>query len=188
MSKDPINFMFQEQVGMVVFNPTNENFDMQFSGVSFTMKPGEKLSMAANAANHLLNSFSPRGLCYLAYGADEEKIAAAGKQRNDDFKRKQVTDFNISNENRKNMNLGYLPPTEKLKEYALELGLVLMQPYAPRDKERVQINEQSSEISEMRQTIADLTNLVNKLMASKEEPQKEEETRKPGNPNFIKKQ
>jgi hypothetical protein len=186
MSKDPINFMFQEQVGMVVLNPTNENIDMQFSGVSFTMKPGEKLSMAANAANHLLNSFGPRGLCYLAYGCNEDKVASDGRQRNEDFKRKQVTDFNISNENRKNMNLGYLPPSEKLKEYALELGLVLMQPYAPRDKERVQINEQNSEISSLRQTVSDLTNLVNNMLKQKEEP-KEEEQRKPGNPNWQKK-
>lgn len=188
MKTDPINFMFQEQVGMVVLNPTNEDFDMQYAGISFTLKPGQKQNLAANAANHLLNSFGPRGLCYLSYGADEEKIAAAGRKRNEDFKRKMVTDFNITNENRKNMNMGYLPPTEKIKEYALELGLQIMQPYAPRDKEREKINEQTSEIATLRKTVADLTDLVNKMVKQKEEePEVKEEAKQRGNPNWIRK-
>ena len=40
MSKDPINFLFQEQTYKVVANPTNEDFDMQYAGVSFTIKSG----------------------------------------------------------------------------------------------------------------------------------------------------
>lgn len=181
---DPINFMFQEQVGMVVLNPTNEDFDMQYAGISFTLKPGQKQNLAINAANHVLNSFGPRGLCYLAFGADEAKIAEQGRRRNEDFKRKLVTDFNVSNENRKNMNMGYLPPSEKLKEYALELGLELMQPYAPRDKEREKINEQNSEITALKNTVQELTNLVNTLL-KKDEP--DEEQKKRGNPNWIRK-
>ena len=56
MSKDPINFLFQEQTYKVVANPTNEDFDMQYAGVSFTIKSGEEKTRAINAANHILNS------------------------------------------------------------------------------------------------------------------------------------
>jgi hypothetical protein len=160
--------MFQEQVGMVVLNPTNEDFDMQYSGVSFTIKAGYKQTLSANAANHILNAYGPRGLSYLQFGADEDKIAAAGKQRNEDFKRRQVTEFNIRNENRKNMNMGYLPPSGKVKEYALELGLELMQPYAPRDAEREKINEQNKEIEALRKSNADIMEKLDMLLATKD--------------------
>lgn len=166
MSKDPVNFLLQEQVGMVVFNPTNENFDMQYSGVSFTLKSGEKQTLASNAARHVLNSFGPRGLCYLQFGADEGKVATEGRNRNEDFKRRQVVEFNIRNENRKNMNMGYIPATPKIKEYALELGLELMQPYAPRDAERVKINEQNEEIETLRKSQTELLEKVNMLIAT----------------------
>lgn len=183
--KDPINFVIQEQIGMVVANPTNEDFDMQYSGVSFTIKAGEKITLATNAASHILNSYGPRGLVYLKYGCDEGKVLEEGRVRNEEFKRKQVTEFNVRNENRKNMNLGYLAPTAKLKQYASELGLELMQPYAPRDAERVKLNSQDTEIASLRNTVSELTSLVNKLL--RDSDSKEEEKRKPGNPNWIKK-
>ena len=188
MTNNGLDVMFQEQMGMVVLNPTNEDFDMQYAGISFTIKSGEKRTLSAAAANHILNAFTQRGLCYLAYGADEVKIAEQGRQRNDDFKRKQVNEFNIRNENRKNMNMGYLPPTNKIKEYASELAIQLMQPYAPRDNERIKMNSQDGEIASLRQTVADLTNLVKSLMENKD-PQPASETKteqkQRGNPNWI---
>jgi hypothetical protein len=190
MANNGLDVMFQEQMGMVVLNPTNEDFDMQYAGISFTIKSGEKRTLSAAAANHILNAFTQRGLCYLAYGADEARIAEQGKQRNEDFKRKQVNEFNIRNENRKNMNMGYLPPSDKIKEYASELAIQLMQPYAPRDNERLKMNSQGNEIASMRQTIADLTNLVQSLVKPKEaeqKPEPEAEQKQRGNPNWIKK-
>lgn len=189
MAKDPVNFILQEQIGMVVLNPTNEDFDMQYSGVSFTIKSGQKQTLSANAANHLLNSFGPRGLCYLQYGADEEKVVAEGKKRNENFKRRHVTEFNIRNENRKNMNLGYLPPTEKTRQYAMELGIELIEPYAAKDHDRQKIQSQEKEIKELREKIDMLLDKLipinNILEDSKKEP--EEETPKPrGNPNWRK--
>jgi hypothetical protein len=166
MANDPVNFMFEEQRGMVLLNPTNEDLDMQYSGVSFTIKSGQKAILSVNAANHVLNAFGPRGLSYLPYGANEEKVIRDGQLRNEDFKRRQVTEFNIRNENRKNMNLGYLPPTSKIKEYALELGLELMQPYAPRDAERVKITEQDAEIETLRNAVAELTAMVKMMTES----------------------
>jgi len=185
MSKDPVNFILQEQTGMVVLNPTNEDFDMQYSGVSFTIRTGQKQTLSIHAANHILNSFGPRGLCYLQYGADEEKIAAEGKRRNENFKRKHVTDFNIRNENRKNMNLGYLPPAEKTRQYAQELGIELIEPYAAKDKDREKMQTQEAEIKELRQK---LDMLLEKLttMENKPEESGEETPKQRGNPNWRK--
>ena len=86
------------------------------------------------------------------------------------------------------MNLGYLPPSDKIKEYASELAIQLMQPYAPRDNERIKMNSQASEIASLRQTVADLTNLVQSLVKNKEvEQTTEPEQKQRGNPNWIKK-
>jgi len=172
--KDAIgNIMFQELVGMVLFNPTDEDIDMQYSGVSFTLKAGEKKTFEAKCANHLLNSFGQRGLSYLAYGSDEEAIAAAGRERNRDFKHRMVTDFNVRNENRKNMGLGYHVPTKELKRYAEELELELMEPYAPRDKERSELlaqkdyletfgNQVIKKLEQQQATIGELTKRLEK--------------------------
>lgn len=186
MAKDPVNFILQEQSGMVVLNPTNEDFDMQYSGISFTIKSGQKQTLSANAANHILNSFGPRGLCYLQFGADEEKIATDGRKRNEHFKRRHVTEFNIRNENRKNMNLGYLPPTEKTRQYAQELGIELIEPYAAKDHDRQKMQSQENEINELRKKI-DM--LLDKLTAMESKPEESgEETQKPrGNPNWTRK-
>lgn len=190
MAKDPVNFILQEQIGMVVLNPTNEDFDMQYSGVSFTIKSGQKQTLSANAANHLLNSFGPRGLCYLQYGADEERVAAEGKKRNENFKRRHVTEFNIRNENRKNMNLGYLPPSEKTRQYAVELGIELIEPYAAKDHDRQKIQSQENEIKELREKIDMLLDKLTAMDNKPESPDKEsgEETPRPrGNPNWTRK-
>jgi hypothetical protein len=175
---------------MVVLNPTNEDLDMQFKGVSFTIKAGEKATLSASAANHVLNSFGQRGLSYLPFGADEAKITEDGKKRNEDFKRRQVIEFNVRNENRKNMNMGYLPAIDKVKEYALELGLELMQPYAPRDAERVKLNEQTDELSELRKSQAELLQKVNELMMklADKKPEEVPEKKPPGNPLWVKKE
>ena len=65
MANNGLDVMFQEQMGMVVLNPTNEDFDMQYAGISFTIKSGEKRTLSSAAANHILNAFTQRGLCYL---------------------------------------------------------------------------------------------------------------------------
>lgn len=184
VGKDPINFMFQQQMGMVVLNPTNEDLDMQFSGVSFSLKAGQKMVLAEHAAKHVLNAFGPRGLTYLAFGADEEALSADGKRRNKEFKIKQLTEFNIRNENRKNMNLGYLPPSEKIKEYAAEMGIELMQPYAPRDLERTKMNAQDDEIMTLRRSNADLAEKVNKLLELVMADKKDKGPEKPPEPSL----
>jgi len=104
----------------------------------------------------LLNAFGQRGLTSLTYGCDEEKVKEDAIQRNHDFKVKMVVDFNQRNESRQMMKLGYLPPTEKIKEYAIELGLKLLEPYAIREEERAGIAEGKKENEALRTELAEL--------------------------------
>ena len=187
MSKDPINFLFQDQTFKVVANPTNEDFDMQFAGVSFTIKSGEEKTMAINAANHVLNSFGPRGLIWLMPDADKEQLYAAGKRINKEFKHRQVTEFNVRNENRKHMKMGSLTPSDKIKEYAEELGLKLEDSYAQVDQNISNSKAQDEKIASLEATIANLTKLVDTFVRGRDEKAEEEEKRKPGNPNWTKK-
>jgi hypothetical protein len=190
MSKDPINFLFQNQTYKVVANPTNEDFDMQFAGVSFTIKSGEEKTMAINAANHVLNSFGPRGLVWLVPDVDKEKLLEAGKRINKEFKHRQVTEFNIRNENRKHMKMGSLTPSDKIKEYARELGLKLEDSYAQVDQNLSDSRAQDEKIASMEATIANLTKLVDTFVRGRDEQKvtEEEEKRKPGNPQWVKKE
>jgi len=142
-------------IGLTLWNPTNEDLEgMQYAGISIGLKAGEKQIFAIKCAMHLLNAFGRRGLTSLTYGSDEEKVGKAAIQRNLDFKTKQVVDYNQRNENRKAMQLGYLPPTETLKKYALELGLKLLEPYTVRDEERAGITKATAENEELKKKLA----------------------------------
>ena len=160
-------FMFAEKMGKVLFNPTSDPLDMQYSGVSFTLNPGEKATFEDNAADHLLNSFGQRGLSYLKYGSDEKQVAEEGKQRNYEFKKRMVTDFNVRNENRKVQGLGYLVPSAVLKSYASQLRIELMEPYAARDEEKQKIQSQEATIAALQATLASLMAKIDLLASDK---------------------
>jgi hypothetical protein len=145
-------------IGLVLLNPTNEDLDMQYAGISLTLKAGEKRAYEIACARHLLNGFGQRGLTSLSYGANEEEIAKEGRERNIEFKKRMVTEYNQRNENRKHMGLNYHPPTEHVKKYAIELGLELLEPYRVRDEER-------GEVADLRKENRDLKNQVNDMMA-----------------------
>ncbi len=142
--------------GMVIWNPTNEDIDMQYAGISFTLKSGEKRDFDVNVANHIINSFGVRGLTPLKYGdeANEKKIGEDGIARNIEFKKRQITLYNQQNENRKHMNLGYQPPSAILKKYAIELGIKLLEPFTVRDEERAAISKSSAENEELKTKLA----------------------------------
>ncbi len=155
-------------IGLVIWNPTDEDLDMQYAGVSLTMKAHEECAYEISCARHLLNGFGPRGLTSLKYGCtdyEKKKIGEAAIQRNREFKEKQVVDYNQRNENRKQMGLGYNPPTESVKRYAKELRLELLQPYSVRDAERSDIEALRSENAQQKQQITDLLGKFETLMA-----------------------
>lgn len=152
-------------IGLTLWNPTSEDFEgMQYAGISIGLKAGEKQIFAIKCAAHLLNAFGQRGLTSLTYGSDEEKVGKEAIQRNLDFKTKQVVDYNQRNENRKAMQLGYLPPTKILKKYALELGLKLLEPYTVRDEERAGISEGKKEDEALRAELAELRETMKQFM------------------------
>jgi hypothetical protein len=165
----------QSAVSLVLWNPTNETLDMQYSGITLTMQPGDKEQFEINCARHLLNSFGQRGLTSLTYGADEEKVGKEAVTRNTDFKKKQVTEYNQRNESRKQMGLGYLAPTPHVKKYAIELGLELLEPYAIREEERTGIAETKKENEKLRSEISELREMMKTVISG----QKEKEVAKP---------
>jgi len=189
MEKQPFGIEMST-VGLLVWNPTNEDFEMQYAGITITLKAGESQAFAMNCAMHLLNGFGQRGLTSLVHGCTESEKKKTGEnaiQRNLDFKNKQIVEYNQRNENRKQMGLGYLPPTEHVKKYARELDLQLLEPYSVRDKERGDINTLRAENAQQKQQITDLLGKFDQLMARlppEPEPDPEKPDRPAIRPNF----
>jgi hypothetical protein len=173
-------------VGLKLWNPTNEDFEMQYAGISIGMPAGTQQIFAIKCATHLLNAFGQRGLTSLTHGCDEDKVGKEAIQRNIDFKTKQIVEYNQRNENRKLSGLGFLPPTETLKKYAIELGLKLLEPYQVRDEERAGISEGKRENEELKKKLADQeTEMAELRMTLKQILENQEAAKKPG--PFVKK-
>ena len=156
---------------------------MQYAGVSLRMEPGQKEQYEINCARHLLNNFGARGLTSLIYGAtveQEKQIGLDAVDRNLEFKKKQVIEYNQRNEARMQMKLSYLPPTGHVKKYAIELGLKLLEPYAVRDEERSDIADTKRENKQLREEMAELRQLVQQMLKGKTEPIATEEREEPG--------
>jgi hypothetical protein len=153
-----------------LWNPTNEDFnELQYAGRRFALKAGERVTVNDKCANHVLNAFGQRGLTFLKYGDKEEEVGAAAIETNKDFKRRQITNFNVDNEQRSMKKLGYLPPTKLLKQYALEMGIKLIEPYTLKDEEKAAISDSTRENAELKKELAELREMMKNFMAAKEE-------------------
>jgi len=134
----------------VLFNPTNEDFDAQYVGVTYDIVAGGKLKVDDKAARHILNTLGPRGLMSLDFGDEgegEAKKAKLGRRRNHEFKRKQVIRFNAENSKRETSRLPPQEPSEQMSDYADEVGIKLLQPYRPEGEESEKIGRLSQELS-----------------------------------------
>jgi hypothetical protein len=161
-------------MAITLFNPTNEDFFAQYGGSNFTIpacpKEGHMIRVDDNKANHVLNQFGPRGLTSLDYGDEgevKEQKAEAGRRRNLDFKRMQVSRYNRDNEARKARQLEYIDPPKHIKEYAKEIGVGLIAPYEIADIKNEEISQmrkdaerRDRENDELRKQVADLIKLV----------------------------
>jgi hypothetical protein len=119
-------------MAIILFNPTNEDFETQYTGETIMILAGAKIKVDDPRGRHILNTLGPRGLVTLEYGdegAGEDKKANDGISRNKAFKRKQVLDFNQNNQQRLQGKMPYLSPSRQLKKYAEELGIGLEEPY-----------------------------------------------------------
>jgi len=148
---------------------------MQYAGRSFTLFRGEKEEVNEACANHLLNAFGQRGLTFLKYGDDEAEVGEKAKERNIEFKKRQVTLYNQTNEQRKLTRLGFLSPTQKLKDYALELGIELLEPYTLKDEEKAAISKSTVENEDLRKKLvaqevemAEMKAMMKQLLEAKE--------------------
>ena len=153
---------------IILYNPTNEELTGQHGGNSITIKSKVKMEVEDPRGNHLLNSLGPRGLCVLTYVCDEKQVKADGIQRNYEFKKKQVVEYNQRNENRKAQGLPYLPPTKEVKSYGVELQLQLLEPYAIRDEERGEIADIKVRNKELQSQIVDLQIMLTKFIEGQE--------------------
>ena len=147
----------------MLWNPTNEVLSYPFGGITYSLQPGEKKKVEDGAGKHLLHNLGVRGLTVLEYDCNEEKIRKDAIERNRDFKRKQVIEYNQRNETRKQTNMAYLAPTKEVKDYAIELGMGLLEPFTPRDAEREGMARLADENKTLKDTLAELTNKLNSL-------------------------
>ena len=174
--------MERTTLGIMLWNPTTDNLDMQYAGISIRLEPGQKQLFALKCASHLLNAFGVRGLTSLTYGEDETSVGEDARARSEEFKKKQIIEYNQRNESRKQMGMGYLPPTADVKKYAIELGLKLLEPYSVRDEERNAISQAASDNKTLKDKlegqnaeIAELKSMMKTLLEAKAEPEKENE-------------
>lgn len=180
-----------------LFNPTNEVLSAQHIGITTTInkypEKGHMIKVDDAKARHLLNILAPRGLTTLDFGDEGEnkkKKAEESRQRNKEFKLKQVVDFNQLNQANESRKLPYLPPTKQLKGYSDELGIKLIAPYELPDVEKgkisklkeeldnkdVQLEKQAEQITEMAGQLSELTTLVKGMTKiAKETPDPDED-------------
>ena len=154
-------------MGLVLWNPTEEDFHMQYSGVSLTMKAGDKEQFEMNCARHLLNGFGARGLTSLTYGCDESKVSTDARERNREFNIRQVENFNKDNESRKITGRGQVTPSSDIKKYALKYGLQLFEPYRVQDEERSDISSTKRENEALKTQMAEMQEMLRTLMEAK---------------------
>ncbi len=148
---------------VTLMNPTNEHMEPFFGGKPIVLAPGAKIRVDGSIGNHVINTHGLRGIISLDY--DDGKIKSKhdrsitieewkiekGKERNIEFKEKQVLMINQQNEKRKHEKMSYLDPTPVVKAYAKELGLELLSPYTATDKEQVKLNEMKEENLNLRE-------------------------------------
>ncbi|OEU68508.1 MAG: hypothetical protein BBJ57_07460 [Desulfobacterales bacterium PC51MH44] len=175
-----------------LFNPTNENLKAQHSGVTIRIakfpEKGHMVLVEDARARHILNILAPRGLTTLDYGdeGDAKKLKAKdGRQRNKEFKIKQIVDFNQLQQANEAGKIPYSHPAPHLKEYSDELGLDLLKPYelptidkgkisklkTELEEKDIKLEEQGQQMRSMQGQISELTALV-KQVVSKGKPAK----------------
>lgn len=154
-----------------LWNPTQENLNYQYGGLSYTIEAGKRKKVSFPEGNHALNELGPRGLTKLVFdddgkSIDEGKIEADAIERNHEFKVRQIYIYNERNERRKAAGQAYDPPTAVVKKWATELGINLLKPYDMADGERSQIATLTRENKELRDGMAKQSEDMKELMES----------------------
>lgn len=163
----------------VLFNPTNkldkkfhELFRGQYLGKGIRIEAGQKLKVPDATARHLLNELAPRGLLSLDFGDDDEERAKEGLERNREFKVKQINDFNEKNSARKHQGLPYLWPTDTIKLYAEEIGVILVESYQVDDAQLQKVKTLETENQTLKDQMVEMSQKMNQILdqITKSEP------------------
>lgn len=141
-------------MSIMLFNPTNEKFEMQYAGRMLYLPAGEKLKVEDACGKHLLNAFSVRGLCSLEFGDDEQTVIAEGQRRNMEFKKQLVMRHNYRNVQRKQQGLAWTAPSATVKSYAAELNIALDEPYAEQGKSNDRVLALEAQVMELTRLLA----------------------------------
>jgi len=154
---------------------------MKYAGRSFTLATGEKLDHVNEACkNHLITEFGRRGLVALGYSdaGHEDEIGEAARKTNLEFKKRQVRIYNETNEQRKLSRLGYQSPGKVIRQYAVELGIELLEPYTMKDEEKAAIAKSTIEnevlklkLAAQETAMAEMKTMMEQLLAQKKEPE-----------------
>lgn len=155
-------------MSIMLYNPTNETFEMMFGGKTIFLQPEGKLKVDDSCGRHLLNGFTTRGLSVLEFDSKLEEVTVDGRRRNQEFKKRMVMEHNHRNVVRKQQGLSYTEPTKKIRQYAIELGITLDEPYAVRDKEHDRLLILERENQELKKSIVETNELIRQLMAEKQ--------------------
>lgn len=193
-------------MAMILFNPTDEDFEGQYVGEQVVVKAGTKIKVDDPRGRHIINQLGNRGLVTLEYGDEgngEIEKAKIGIARHANFCKKQVLDFNQINEGRFQSKLPYLMPTKQLKDYAKKLGIGIREPYNVEDaanEELAKLMTQNKELAaqvakkdmaleNLQSQVTDLTTEFRRFLALASDKAKDEKV-EPGNgadPAAIKK-
>jgi hypothetical protein len=144
-------------MAMILFNPTDEDFEGQYVGEQVIIKAGAKVKVDDPRGRHIINSLGNRGLVTLEYGDEgggELAKAKIGIERHRAFIRKQVLDFNQINEGRFQGKLPYLMPTAQLKNYAKKLGIGIREPYNVEDAANEELSKLMAQNKELQAQVA----------------------------------
>lgn len=135
-------------MAIIIYNPTNEEFTATYIGISDKILPEQKLRVDDARGRAYLNELGKRGLVQLEYGDEGEgakRKADAGRNKNLEFKRKNVLRYNQTNERAKMNGAAYNDPPQQIKEYAEELGLSLIQPFQFTDEKNIRMADLKQE-------------------------------------------
>jgi hypothetical protein len=164
-------------MAIILFNPTDEEMRTQYIGEEVVIPPApdprHKIRVDDARGRHVLNVLGPRGLMTLEYGDEgdgEARKAEIGRQRNLEFWRKQVMDFNQLNDQQHQKKLPYIAPSPQIKAAARRLGIKLYEPMSSTDdyteaqaQTLAELDQKKREVAEKDKVIQSLSAKVDKL-------------------------
>lgn len=164
-------------MAVILFNPTGEEMRTQYIGEEVVIPPApdprHKIRVDDARGRHVLNVLGPRGLMTLEYGDEgdgESRKAEIGRQRNLEFWRKQVMDFNQLNDQQHQKKLPYIQASPPIKAAARRLGIKLYEPMSSTDdyteaqaKALAELEQKKREVAEKDKVIQSLSSKVDKL-------------------------